>query len=1012
MSDRFNGQSGDEQSGDGQGRDGQGREGMAGDSRAGGTDENLPEDGMTAGASMSDEGLGDEVEQENTRLTDLRAQSSDDAANFEPVDEDAEIVPDPGGSGDYGDDNGMDDGFGGNGAVNGSGWSAGNVRGISIEDEMRASYLDYAMSVIVARALPDARDGLKPVHRRILYAMHDMGLQPNSSYKKSARIVGEVLGKYHPHGDSAVYDAMARMAQSFSLRYPLVDGQGNFGSIDGDSPAAMRYTEARLAGIAETILRDIDLDTVDWKTNFDDSLHEPQVLPAMLPNLLVNGTNGIAVGMATAVPPHNLGEIVDATAYMIDNWERRNQVGLEELMSMVKGPDFPTGGIVLGTEGIRQAFGTGRGKVLVRARTEIEETNSGRFRIIVTEIPYQVNKSVLIERIAELARNGTLEQISDLRDESDRRGMRIVIELKRGAAPKKVRNRLFKHTQLQTTFGVNALALVKGEPVSLSLRRALTVYIEHRIEIITRRTEYQLGKARERAHILEGLRIALQFLDEVIATIRQSESADAARSALIERFGLSEVQAQAILDMQLRRLAALERQRIEDEYNEIMARISYLEDLLANPHKVRGLVREDVLWLKEKYGDERRTTIAVHASGDLSDEDLITQENVLISYSAGAYIKRMPADVFKEQGRGGRGVKGMSTRQEDEVLRLIFARTLDNLLFFTNTGRVYCTKVYELPEGSRTSRGAHIANVLNLQPDETISSMLVVPDFAHAQYVTLITRQARIKRMELSVFANIRQNGLIAMTLDEKDSLDWARLTNGEQEFIVVTRGGKALRFAEQNVRPMGRTAAGVMAMRLLGDDEIVSMDVADPESELLLVHERGWGKRVSLQEYGVKGRYTQGYWTTDHRRLDEIGPIVAARVVKPQDQITVITSHGLMLRTSVAGISRMGRSTRGVRLVNLQDGDTVAALAVITQEDLSREIDGGVADDADAEAVSAAVLGTGLEEEGVLLDATPLDEDAHELDESDALEDIDGPEDGDRLEVDELYAEDGDRDP
>jgi DNA gyrase subunit A len=863
----------------------------------------------------------------------------------------------------------------GNGRVNGSGANSGNVRGISIEDEMRASYLDYAMSVIVARALPDARDGLKPVHRRILYAMHDMGLQPNSSYKKSARIVGEVLGKYHPHGDSAVYDAMARMAQDFSLRYPLVDGQGNFGSIDGDSPAAMRYTEARLAGIAETILRDIDLETVDWKTNFDDSLHEPQVLPAMLPNLLVNGTNGIAVGMATAIPPHNLREIADATAYVIDNWERRNQIALDELLSLVKGPDFPTGGIILGTEGIRQAFSTGRGKILVRAQTEIEETSSGRFRILVTEIPYQVNKSVLIERIAELARNGTLDQISDLRDESDRKGMRIVIELKRGAAPKKVRNRLFKHTQLQTTFGVNALALVNGEPVSLSLRRALVVYIEHRIEIITRRTEYQLGKARERAHILEGLRIALQFLDEVIATIRQSESADAARTALMERFGLTEVQAQAILDMQLRRLAALERQRIEDEYNEIMARIEYLEDLLANPHKIRALVREDVLWLKEKYGDERRTSIAVNASGDLSDEDLITQENVLISYSAGAYIKRMPADVFKEQGRGGRGVKGMTTRQEDEVINLLFARTLDNILFFTNTGRVYSTRVYELPEGSRTSRGAHTANVLNLQPDEKVTTMLVVPDFAHAQYVTLITRKARIKRMALNVFANIRQSGLIAMTLDEDDSLDWARLTNGNQEFVVVTQGGKALRFAEQNVRPMGRTAAGVMAMRLLGDDEIVSMDVVDPEGELLIVHERGWGKRVSLQEYGVKGRYTQGYWTTDHRRLDEIGPIVAARVVKPQDQITLMTSHGLMLRTSVAGISRMGRSTRGVRLVNLLDGDTVAAMAVITHEDLDREIDGGVTDDSPPLSADGDIMlaSASQDEEVELLDAELL---------------------------------------
>ena len=817
----------------------------------------------------------------------------------------------------------------------------GNVLSISIEDEMRASYLDYAMSVIVARALPDARDGLKPVHRRILYAMHDMGLQPNSAYKKSARIVGEVLGKYHPHGDSAVYDAMARMAQDFSLRYPLVDGQGNFGSVDGDSPAAMRYTEARLAAIATSMLQDIDQDTVDWGNNFDDSLREPLVLPGMLPNLLVNGTSGIAVGMATNIPPHNLTEIANAIVFVIDNWERRNEIGLEELMTFVKGPDFPTGGIILGTEGVRQAFATGRGKVLVRAKTEIEETSAGRFRIIVTEIPYQVNKSTLIERIAELVRMGKLDQISDLRDESDRRGMRIVIELKRGAAPKKVRNQLFKHTALQGTFGVNMLALDKGQPVTLSLRRALVIYVEHRQEVLTRRTEFQLGKARERAHILEGLRIALEFLDEVIQTIRNSDSAEDARTNLMERFGLSQVQAQAILDMQLRRLAALERQRIEDEYQEILARIAYLEDLLQHPDKIRALIREDIVGLKEKFGDERRTAIALGVSGELNEEDLIAQENVLISYSANAYIKRMTADTFRAQGRGGRGIKGMTTREDDEVINLLFARTLDNILLFTNKGRVYSSKVYELPEGSRTSRGAHIANVLNLMPDETVTTMLIVPDFEQAEYVTLITRKGRIKRVELSAFSNVRSIGVIAMGLDEDDSLDWARLTNGDQEFIVVTRGGKALRFHEEQVRAMGRTAAGVMAIRLLEDDEVVSLDVVDPDGDLLVIHERGWGKRVPLSEYNAKGRYTQGNWTTDHRRLDEVGPIVSARVVGPGDQITVMTGMGIVLRTSVSGISRMGRSTRGVRVVNLQEGDFVAALAILTEDDLSRGIDG-----------------------------------------------------------------------
>ena len=830
--------------------------------------------------------------------------------------------------------------------VNGNGFHAGTVRSIAIADEMRAAYLDYAMSVIVARALPDARDGLKPVHRRILYAMHDMGLQPNTAYKKSARIVGEVLGKYHPHGDGAVYDAMARMAQDFSLRYPLVDGQGNFGSIDGDSPAAMRYTEARLAQIAETMLRDIDMDTVDWRTNFDDSLQEPQVLPGMLPNLLVNGTSGIAVGMATNIPPHNLNEIVDAITFVIDNWERRSDIGLEELMTFVKGPDFPTGGIILGTEGIKQAFGSGHGRILLRAKTNIEEMNSARFRIIISEIPYQVNKTVLIERIAELARNGTLDQISDLRDESDRGGMRIVIELKRGAAPKKVRNRLFKHTQLQTTFGVNALALVNGEPTTFSLRKALIIYVDHRVEVISRRSQYQLSKARERAHILEGLRIALQFLDEVIRTIRQSDSAEAARTALVEQFGLSEVQAQAILDMQLRRLAALERQRIEDEFTEIMARIAYLEDLLAHEEKIRELVRVDLQWLQQKFGDERRTSIAADANGDFSEEDLITQDNVLISFSAGAYIKRMPADTFRAQRRGGVGIKGMATRQEDEVINLLFARTLDYILFFTNKGRVYSSRVYELPEGSRTSRGAHIANVLSLLPDENVTTSLVVPDFDVAEYVTLITRKARIKRMELNVFSNVRSTGLIAMGLDDDDSLDWARMTNGNEEFMVVTRNGKALRFHEQNVRAMGRTAAGVMAMRLQDDDEIVSLDVVREGCDLLVLHERGWGKRTPLDEYNVKGRYTQGNWATDHRRLDEIGKIVAARVVHSNDHVTVMTANGIVLRTQVDGISQMGRSTRGVRVVHLQDGDTVAAMAVLTHEDLNREVDGGSRDE------------------------------------------------------------------
>ena len=825
--------------------------------------------------------------------------------------------------------------------TNGNGFFAHSVEEVSIEDEMRAAFLDYAVSVIVSRALPDARDGLKPVHRRILYAMHDMGLRANASYKKSARIVGEVLGKYHPHSDQAVYDALARMAQDFSLRYPLVNGQGNFGSIDGDSPAAMRYTEAKMTRLTEMLLQDIEMDTVDWGPNFDDSLEEPMVLPGKLPNMLANGSSGIAVGMATNIPPHNLNEICDAVMHMIDNWELREQVGLDKLMEIVKGPDFPTGGVILGTEGIRQAFATGRGQVLVRARTQIEETNNGRFRIIVTEIPYQINKTTLIERIATLARSGRLDSISDLRDESDRRGMRIVIELKRGASPRKEQNRLFKFTPLQTTFSVNALALVDNEPVTLGLRRALLVYIEHRFDVITRRTEFELSKQRERAHILEGLRIALGSLDEVIETVRNSPSAEDARTQLMERFSLSQVQAQAILDLQLRRLAALEQQKIEDEYQEVMARIVYLEDLLASPHKIRGLIRDDILELKEKHADERRTFIVPHASGDFSDEDLIPQENVLISFSTNAYIKRMPANAFRAQGRGGRGVKGMTTRGEDAVMDLRFARTLDHILFFTNKGRVYSSRVYELPEGSRTAKGVHIANVLTLQHNETVTTMLTLADFGQAKYITLLTRQGRIKRVKASAFANVRTNGLIAMNLDDNDSLEWARLTSGKQEFIIVTRNGKALRLHETQVRAMGRTAAGVWAIRLRENDVITSCDVVQSGTDLLVLHERGWGKRVSLNEYRPQGRYTQGVWTTDRSRRAEVGPIVAARVVNEKDQITVITSNGIMLRTPVSGISQMGRSTRGVRIVNLAAGDSVAALAVLGHEDLTRTTEG-----------------------------------------------------------------------
>ncbi len=804
------------------------------------------------------------------------------------------------------------------------------VRPAPIETEMRVSYLDYAMSVIVARALPDARDGLKPVHRRILYVMHDMGLHHNRPYKKSARIVGEVLGKYHPHGDSAVYDAMVRMAQDFSLRYPLVDGQGNFGSIDGDSAAAMRYTEARLARIAGELLTDIEKDTVDWAPNFDESLQEPKVLPARLPNLLLNGASGIAVGMATNIPPHNLGEIADALIYMIDRWDDIHEVQLPELMQFVKGPDFPTGGIIMGLDGIKQAFATGRGRVIVRAKTEIEEMKSGRFRIIVTEIPYQVNKTTLIERIAALVREGRLDSISGLRDESDRKGMRIVIELKRGAVPRKELNKLFKYTFLQTTFGVNNLALVNNEPHTLPLKRMLMIYIDHRMEVITRRTRWELAQAEARLHILEGLRIALDFLDEVIKTIRGSRTVDEARSALMEHFGLTQIQAQAILDMPLRRLAALERQKIEDEYNELTARVGYLNGLLADPHEILQLIREDVLYLKETYADERRTRIDPHGIGEFREEDLITQRGVIITLTQSNYIKRTDAGVFKSQGRGGKGVKGVATKAEDVVVRSLFARTLDHILFFTNQGRVYSERAFNIPEGSRTARGYHVSNVLNLQNNETVAAVIPVEDFEKSEYIVLCTRRGRIKRMTLSEFARVRPSGIIAMNIPADDELVSVELTHGDEDIVIVTRGGKVLRFHESAIRPMGRTATGVRGIRLMGDDQVTAMTAMDGQHDLLIVTEQGWGKRVAPEEIPTKGRYTQGVWITDHKRLNETGPIVVAMIADEEDDVAFMTRNGIAMRTRMQDISALGRATRGVRCVRLQEGDALVSAARI----------------------------------------------------------------------------------
>ncbi|MCD6554894.1 MAG: DNA gyrase subunit A [Anaerolineae bacterium] len=808
----------------------------------------------------------------------------------------------------------------------------GTIKLIDIEREMRSSYLDYAMSVIVSRALPDVRDGLKPVHRRILYAMHDMGLRPGTSYRKSARIVGEVLGKYHPHGDAAVYDAMARMAQDFSMRYLLVDGQGNFGSVDGDAPAAMRYTEARLSAIAEEMLLDIDKDTVEFVDNFDGTLKEPEVLPARLPNLLLNGSSGIAVGMATNIPPHNLNELCDTLIYLIDHYDEVDEITVDDLMEYLPGPDFPTGGIILGQEGIRAAYATGKGRVVVRAVTHIEEMRGNRHRIVVTQLPYQVNKSALIERIAGMVRSGRLDAIADLRDESDRRGMSIIIELKRGSQPRKVLNQLLKYTPLQTTFGVNLLALVDGAPRVLSLKRALQLYVRHRQEVITRRSRYELERARHRAHILEGLRIALDNLDAVIETIRRSPDAETAHTRLRKRFKLSDLQAQAILDMQLRRLAALERKKIEDEYAGVIKTIAYLEDLLAHPRKILALIKNDLLDLKKRFGDPRRTHIAVEAEEELEEEDLIPEEQVLISITQRGYIKRTPVRAY----RAGRGVTGMTTREEDAVLYLFTAGTLDSVLFFTNAGKVYQEKVYQIPDSNRQAKGVALATLLAMDSDERVTAALAVPDFEQAEYLTMVTRRGRIKRTALSEFASVRPSGLIAINLDGDDELGWVQLTRGDLEVIIVTERGRALRFSEDKVRPQGRVAAGVWAIKLGDGDLVASMEVVDPEGELLIVTAQGWGKRTPLSEYPAKGRHTGGVITLPDKYLPRTGPIAAARVVRPDDEVMLISAEGAALRLPVKSFPLMGRATRGrkVKALKLRAGDSVASVARLEGEE------------------------------------------------------------------------------
>ncbi|MBN1642648.1 MAG: DNA gyrase subunit A [Anaerolineae bacterium] len=812
----------------------------------------------------------------------------------------------------------------------------GTIQQVDIDETMRNAYLDYAMSVIVARALPDARDGLKPVHRRILYAMHDMGLRHSTPHRKSARIVGEVLGKYHPHGDTAVYDAMARMAQDFSMRYPLIDGQGNFGSVDGDSPAAMRYTEARMARIAEEMMVDIDKDTVELVDNFDGSLREPVVLTARLPNLLLNGTSGIAVGMATNIAPHNLGELCDAIAYLIDHYAEREEVTAEDLMAFVQGPDFPTGGLIVGSDGIVNAYATGKGRITMRAVTHVEDMRGNRNRIVITELPYQVNKSTLIERIATLVREERIEEITDLRDESDRRGMSIVLELKRGAEPSKVLDQLFKYTQLQQTFGYNCLALVDGAPRTLSLKQALLIYVEHRRDVIVRRSHHDLARARARAHILEGLRTALDHLDAVIAAIRDSPDAERARTNLMERFELSEEQANAILDMQLRRLAALERQKIEDEYTDVIQRIAYLEDLLANPRKILYLIHEDVIELKRRYGDIRRTHLVSDTGEGVQAGDLVPDVQVLISITRQGYIKRTPAVAYhlggKERAHRA-GVQGMETREEDSVTHVFPAGTLNSALFFTNKGKVYEEKVYQIPEGDRASRGLPLRNLMRLEENERVTAALPVADLQAQATLTMFTVQGKVKRVPLDEFATVRASGLSAIALDEGDELGWVHLTDGSRELLVATACGRALRFPESDVNPRGRSAAGIGGVRLSEGDQVAGVAVIEPGGQVLTVSQNGFAKRTDASEFPVQGRNTGGVIALHSRYQDVTGPLVAALVVQPGDEVTLITSDGMVLHTDAETIPESGRATRGQIVMDIYKGDRLSAVARISAD-------------------------------------------------------------------------------
>ena len=797
---------------------------------------------------------------------------------------------------------------------------------VNLADEMRNSYIDYAMSVIVARALPDVRDGLKPVHRRILYAMQEAGMTPTKPYKKSARIVGEVLGKYHPHGDSSVYDAIVRMAQDFSIRYLLADGHGNFGSVDGDPAAAMRYTEVRMSRISEYMLQDIEKETVDFVPNYDESLKEPAVLPAKFPQLLVNGSSGIAVGMATNIPPHNLSEVIDGTLMLIDNPD----ASIEELMTAIKGPDFPTGGLILGTEGIKQAYLTGRGVIKMRAKTRIETLSNGKPRIIVSELPYQVNKARLVEKIAELVREKTIEGITDLRDESDRKGMRIVIELRRDANAQVILNQLYKHTQLQDSFGAILLALVDGHPRVLNLKEILHYYIKHQQDVITRRTQYELRKAEARAHILEGLTIALDHLDAVITTIRESRTADIAREALMEGFKLSEKQAQAILDLRLQRLTGLEREKIEEEYQEVLKNIEWLKSVLADVNKILQIIKEELTAVKEKFGDERRTRLTIDFS-QMDAEDLIAEEDVVITLTHNNYIKRMPLDTYRNQRRGGRGVIGMGTKAQDFVENMLITTTHHNILFFTNRGRVYHLKGYEIAESSRQAKGTAIINLLPVENGEKITAVIPIKEYSEDKYLFMATSQGIVKKTNLSEFDTARKGGIIALTLAEGDELIGVRLTDGENNVILGTRDGMAICFAESDVRSMGRIARGVRGIRLTDGDVVIGMDNLKDEAEILTVSVKGYGKRTPVSEYRNQTRGGKGI--INLKVTEKTGEVVGLRVVHPGQEFMLITTAGVVIRTNVDEISVIGRNTQGVMLMKTDEDDQVSSLAVMDQK-------------------------------------------------------------------------------